>query len=217
MLIAKKQRKPVQRQAGFSLLELMVVLTILMATALIVLPLFNDVKITKPTGEKESAVQIATEATMVNVRDAMVRENGVLESLFHKPNALPRKIKELVKAEAPDHIQQEAPELKDYDPVNRIGWCGPYMHPTGKNEFGEPTLVDGWGNELELQVDFDENGKVDQTESQYIRIVSAGPNGKIETPGNQENMKPGKDELNELTRSECGDDLVVFIRIPDDR
>ena len=163
-MLLQMQTKRVQTD-GFSLLELLVVLTILVATALIVVPLFQDLKITKPSGEKESAVQIATEATMVSVRDAMVRENGVLESLFHKPNALPRKINDLVKKEAPEHIQQEAPELKLYDPVNRIGWCGPYLHPTGRNELGEPTLLDGWGNELQLQIDFDENGKVDQTES----------------------------------------------------
>jgi hypothetical protein len=30
-------------------------------------------------------------------------------------------------------------------------------------------------------------------------------------------MKPGENEVNELTLSECGDDLVMFLRYPDNR
>lgn len=205
------------RRRALSLLELMVVLTIMVATSLIVIPQFSNLQVTSPTGRKETPVEIATQATLHKVRDALVGENGVLESLSHKSNAMPRKINELVSEDPPEHIGATAPELKRYDPVNRVGWCGPYIYPTGKNEIGEPTVVDGWGNELQLQVDFDEDGQVDPTESKYIRVVSAGPNGQIETPADTGNMIPGKDEISELTLNECGDDLVLFIRIPDRR
>ncbi|MDG1875747.1 MAG: hypothetical protein P8J27_17680, partial [Mariniblastus sp.] len=117
----------------------------------------------------------------------------------------------------PVHVADSAPELTQYDPINKIGWHGPYIHATGRNEVGEPTIVDGWGNELELQVDFDNDGNVDATESKFIRVVSAGPNGEIETPNDVANMKPGKDEVSELTLSECGDDMVLFLRFPDNR
>ena len=30
-------------------------------------------------------------------------------------------------------------------------------------------------------------------------------------------MKPGENEVSELTLSECGDDLVMFLRYPDNR
>lgn len=202
---------------GLTLLELVVVLLILIATALILVPSFSNIEIVTPAGDAQSPVKIATQATLNTVRDAIAGEDGVIETLSHKSNALPRKINDLVQEEAPAHITESAPELQQYDPVNNIGWHGPYINPTGRNATGEPTIVDGWGNELELQIDFDENGTVDQTESRYIRVVSAGPNGQIETPADIMNMKPGKDELNELTLSECGDDLVLFLRFPDNR
>jgi len=200
-----------------TLLELLVVLLILIATALILVPTFSNVQVVTPTGKPESPVEIATQATLNTVRQAMAGEDGVIESLSHKTNALPREIHDLVKEDAPDHISESAPELKEYDPVNKIGWNGPYVHPTGRDAMGEPTIVDGWGNELELQVDFDKDGKINQIESKYIRVVSAGPNGHIETPADAANMKPGKDEVSELTLSECGDDMVLFLRFPDNR
>jgi hypothetical protein len=206
---------PVRR--GLTLLELMVVLMILIATALILIPSFNNIEIVTPAGVSQSPVNIATQATLNTVREAIAGEDGVIETLSHKSNALPRKINDLVQEEAPDHLSESAPELQQYDPVNNIGWHGPYISPTGRNAVGEPTIVDGWGNELQLQIDFDEDGIVDQTESKYIRVVSAGPNGQIETPADFSNMKPGKDATSELTLSECGDDLVLFLRFPDNR
>lgn len=204
-------------RSAMTLLELLVVLLILIATALILVPSFNNVQIVSPTGKSESPVKIATQATLNTVREAMAGEDGVIESLSHKSNALPREIHDLVQEQAPDHMIEAAPELKEYDPINKIGWNGPYVHATGCNETGEPTIVDGWGNELELQVDFDKDGTINQVESKYIRVVSGGPNGQIETPDDSANMKPGEDEISELTLSECGDDMVLFLRFPDNR
>jgi prepilin-type N-terminal cleavage/methylation domain-containing protein len=204
-------------QRGMTLLELLVVLVILIATALILFPTFSNIDIVSPSGESNSPVEIATQATLNTVREAMAGEDGVIESLSHKTNALPREINELLMEDAPAHMEEAAPELKNYDPVNKIGWRGPYVHATGRNETGEPTIVDGWGNELELQVDFDQDGTINQTESKFIRVVSAGPNGEIETPDDIANMKPGENEVSELTLSECGDDLVMFLRYPDNR
>lgn len=206
-----------QSRQGLTLLELMVVVLILVATALIVAPSFSTIEIATPNGESKTATEVATEATMNTVREAIAGEDGVIETLSHKVNALPRNIEELVQADPPQHVVQEAPELTAYDPVNRIGWRGPYILPTGRSATGQPTVVDGWGNELKLQVDFDKNGAVDPIESKYIRVVSAGPNGEIETPDDISNMKPGTNETSELTLSECGDDLVMFLRYPDYR
>ena len=217
MSIKSKTRNTSYLRAGFTLLELMVVLLILVATALIVVPTFNNVKIVTPSGESETPTAIATQATLNTVREAIAGEDGVIESLSHKTNALPRKINDLVQEFAPEHMAEAAPELQKYDPVNKIGWNGPYVRPTGRSETGEPTIVDAWGNELELQIDFDRDGNVNQTESKYIRVVSAGPNGEIETPADLSNMKPGEDEASELTLSECGDDMVLFLRFPDNR
>ena len=204
-------------RCGLTLLELLVVVTILIAAALIAIPSFNQISVVGSGGETQCPVTIATRTTMHTVRNAIAGENGVMESLSHKPNALPREVSELVQEEPPELIKETAPQLMDYDPVNRVGWNGPYVHPTGTNATGKPTVVDGWGNELKIQIDFDEDGRVDPTESKFIRIVSAGPNGEFDTPADITNMKPGKDQLHELTRAECGDDLVVFVRFPDNR
>lgn len=206
-----------RHRSGFSLLELMVVLVILTATAMMVVPTFNNLKIVTPRGQSESPVEIATQTTMNTVRNALIGEDGVIESLSHKTNALPRKMNELVQEQAPQHVEAAAPELSSFDPVKKLGWNGPYVSATGKNASGEPTVIDGWGNELELQIDFDEDGQVDKTEAKYVRVVSAGPNGEIETPADVDNMKPGVNEISELTRAECGDDLVMFLRVPDNR
>ena len=78
-------------QRGLTLLELLVVLVILIATALI-FTTFNNIDITSPSGEPNSPVEIATQATLNTVREAMAGEGGVIESLSHKTNALPREI-----------------------------------------------------------------------------------------------------------------------------
>ncbi len=217
MFTNSKTRTTSSDRQGLTLLELMVVLLILIATALIVTPSFNSLKVVTPSGKSETPTAIATQATLNTVREAIAGEDGVIESLSHKTNALPRKIHDLVHEHAPEHMADAAPELQEYDPINKIGWNGPYVRATGRSETGEPTIVDAWGNELELQIDFNRDGKVNQTESKYIRVVSAGPNGEIETPADLTNMKPGEDELSELTLSECGDDLVLFLRFPDNR
>lgn len=192
-------------------------MVILIAIALLVVPSFSNIQITTPTGETRSATEVATQATLNNVRDAIAGQDGLIETMSHKSNALPRKIEDLVKAEPPAHIAAEAPELLSYDPINRIGWNGPYTMPTGRTEDGEPTVVDAWGNELKIQSDFDKDGVVNPIEAKYIRVVSAGANGEIETPDDVDNMKPGVDSNSELTLSECGDDLVMFLRYPDYR
>ena len=210
-----RQQRPNRR--AMTLLELMVVLMILIAVAAIVIPSFSDIKVATPTGERKSPTEVATEATMLTVREAITGQEGVIETLSHCKDAMPISVDELVQEKAPPRVAERNPELIDYDPVNRIGWRGPYVSPTGRGQMGEPTIVDGWGNPLQMQADFDKDGTVDATESKFMRVVSAGPNGEIETPDDVENMKPGEHTNGELTLSECGDDLVMFLRYPDYR
>ncbi len=201
---------------GLTLLELLVVVSILVATAVIVLPMLNT-QIETPGGQTKTVNEISTQTTFTVIRDAMVGEQGVMENLAHRPDALPREVSELVAADPPKHVKDNSPELVQFNPILGIGWRGPYLLPTGKNHEGKPTLVDGWGREIKLQVDFDADGQVDMQESKYIRLVSAGPNGEIETPADSLNMEPGSDDGRQLTMSECGDDLVLFLCVPDYR
>ena len=207
---------PMRSDRGVTLLELLVVLVILTATALIVIPTLT-VHVETPLQAESTPNEVVTAQIMTAVRDAMVGEDGVLENLAFQPPALPRQIADLVEVEPPENLQQEAPELAKHDPRIGIGWQGPYFLANGRNKEGRPSILDAWGNELALQVDFDQNGQVDQQESLYIRVVSPGPNGRLETPVDPNSMKPGRDESRELTLDKCGDDLVFFLRVPDNR
>lgn len=204
------------RRSGLTLLELVVVMMVLVATAVIVMPLLRtNVKLSD--GEIATPNEITTRSTMNTLREVIAGDQGVLENLAHEPDALPREVSELVEAKPPQHLATRAPQLASFNSLYGIGWQGPYIQATGKNEQGEPTIIDGWGKEIELQLDFDDNGEVDSNESRYIRLVSAGPNGKIDTPSDSANMQPGKNESQNLTMSDCGDDLVVFLCVPDHR
>ena len=208
--------KQLTRRA-YSLLELLVVLVILIAVTMMVIPLVTT-QIETGDGQARTPNEISTQATLNVIRDAMIGDNGVLENVGHEPDAIPRDISELVDEKPPERVQQSLPQLTKYDPLANIGWQGPYMLPTGTDDEGRPTLVDGWGNEIKIQADFDGDGKVNREESKFIRIVSAGPNGEIETPQDISNMVPGNEnEPSALTKADCGDDLVVFLSVPDMR
>ncbi len=213
-LEATSSRRVTRR--AVSLLELLVVLLILTAVSIIALPLCS-VRVDTPQGKQLSPDEIVTHSTLKVVQAAIAGEDGVIENLAHAPNALPRRISELLSDKPPEHIERQTPELRRYDPLVRIGWRGPYLIPTGQSKSGQPAVVDAWGNELELQVDFNEDGVVDREESMYMRIVSAGPNGMVETPADVKSMKPGANADRELTLEKCGDDLVMFVKIPDYR
>ena len=177
--------------------------------------MFNA-RIATPLGNQVTPNEIVTQTSMKVIRDALVGDQGVVSTLAHQSDALPRNIADLVDADPPKIVKTTAPELVQFNPLMGIGWRGPYLVSTGRNEEGRPTVVDGWGHEFVLQVDFDSDGKVDEEESRYMRVVSAGPNGKIDTPADRSNMKPGSDQSATLTREECGDDVVMF-SVPDSR
>ena len=203
------------KRAAYSLLELLVVLVILIAVTMMVIPMVMT-QVETGNGQTQTPHEISTHATMNVIREAMIGEKGVLENVGHEPDAIPRHVTELVEESAPERVQQANPELSKYNPIYNIGWRGPYVLPTGTNEEGKPTLVDSWGNEIQIQADFDGDGKVNRQESRFIRIVSAGPNGEIETPADMSNMVPGNEnEPSTLTKADCGDDLVVFLSVPD--
>lgn len=67
---------------------------------------------------------------------------------------------------------------------------------------GDPTVTDAWGNPLVIQEpDVDGNGTISQIERQHSRLVSAGKNGRVETPPDV--LMP--------TSVERFDDLVIYL------
>ncbi len=114
MLHEQKERSAGRPRLGsvvrpaLTLLEMLIVLTILTATAIIVVPMLS-VRIESPQGKPLSADEIVTQSTLTVVRDAIVGEDGVIENLAHAPDAIPRKLSELLSDKPPEHIERSAP------------------------------------------------------------------------------------------------------------
>lgn len=115
-------------------------------------------------------------------------------------------------------------ELPD-DIVGRLNDCSAYGFP------GEPAIMDPWGNPYVLQIPPAQafrgaTNVTDEARFAYARVVSAGPNGILETPCYSQNATNGLgtswDERGRRLvrqaglididdRSTRGDDLVLFL------
>lgn len=202
------------KRRGFTLVELVLVLTVLAVLAGMVVPMVGGLEISTPYGQK-SPEQIATEHTMQQIRDAIMgrpSRPGAWSDLgqrpetfavFADPNVL---LSEMPPLGLPGHLQ-------NFDPVTRLGWRGPYLT-------GVTRLIDAWGNPLVMQIDVNADGVVDAFDLRYARLVSAGPDGILQTPVGSGVAVPGADPGSHLTLSEFGedyDDLVLFFRTADVR
>ncbi|QGJ68954.1 Hypothetical protein PBC10988_6190 [Planctomycetales bacterium 10988] len=71
---------------------------------------------------------------------------------------------------------------------------------------GDPTVTDAWGQPIVIQEpDADDNGVIDDNERRHTRLVSAGRNGRIDTPA---------DELMPVVTKDLDqrqDDQIVFL------
>ena len=111
--------------------------------------------------------------------------------------------------------------LPDYDPATRIGWRGPWLstvtatpyevtgtftavYGLGDGRDGLPdddlAPIDGWGNPIVIQLPDVSASVITDEEIEHVRLVSAGPDGVINTPDNV------------LAPTDVGDDLVLFLR-----
>lgn len=86
----------------------------------------------------------------------------------------------------------------DFDAIARIGWKGPYLRSGAAGGMylqdttrgfgalygvnGDPAPLDGWGNPIVLQQPAAASPAAVAGDLSYARLVSAGPNGVIETP-----------------------------------
>jgi hypothetical protein len=125
--------------------------------------------------------------------------------------------------------------FQSFNPFTQLGWRGSYLSgiSTHYGEFAgvgyvfragfgalygnpsDPAVLDGWGNPIVLQSELDGIPGRTAFEVQYARLVSAGSNGILETPVGASNISPGANAGTELTLSECGDDLVLFLQSAD--
>lgn len=180
-------------RTAFTLIELIIVLSILVALSGLVLPLCSD--------NLSVATQTATRSTLVEAREAMLQYwhdtkfvalNGVttvateaqrfsLAWLFLNPVTNSTAVQ--------------------FDPNSRSGWNGPYMAISTADSaaLGGPNLIDGWNQSLVVQYVSASSSLKD------VRIVSAGPNGIIDIPLST--------ATSALTTSSIGDDLYVALML----
>jgi prepilin-type N-terminal cleavage/methylation domain-containing protein len=196
------------QRSGFTLLELVVVMTVLAVLAGLVLLHMGAFQI--------QASDQATEITLDVVRDAILGTSagqGYQQDMktFDAGQAiswLPSTLASLYNAPAGSAA---------YDPVTHFGWHGPYLNPTAGTykvniadgftadygATGDPTPVDAWNHPIVIQIP--------SSDPTYARLVSAGQDGIIQTPLNylDANGKPYP------PKSMRGDDVVLFLLRPD--
>lgn len=221
---------PIKR---LTLIELVVVLIILVALGGVAVS-FLDLQHLKIGPSEKDVFTVVTEASLQTLGKALFGEPnrpGYYQDMGQIPERFPKTLVALFQ------VPSDLPlELQSFQPQTALGWRGPYLLQTsgsyGKfdgsvysfrgNGFDatygnpeDPAILDAWGNPIILQIDFDGVAGITSFEVQYCRLVSAGPNNILETLTTAGNIVPGNDMSTELTLSECGDDLVLFLQVAD--
>jgi prepilin-type N-terminal cleavage/methylation domain-containing protein len=220
------------RRRGLTLLELLVVLTILISLATIIVPVIGTF------GRKSQ--QTATRENLLRIQELLVNQYRADMQDDAGRGEMPRP--NLVKF--PSSGRQNHPQLRylfvnpDTEDITATTgttllstrhWNGPYVRLAGAryqldaaNNFtnayglgdvttgtppvitspGDPTILDAWGRPIVIQ-EPSTHGEFtpDATDKTYTRLISAGPNGKIDTLPTV--LMPNK--------ADRGDDVVIFV------
>lgn len=228
--------------AGFTLLELTVVLAILAALAALVVPMIG--------GNVEETKTTAATVSVQAVRDAYVKRfvPDMKYTEWFQSNFDNVYVHDLMMN---SRINQSSVVSGSYDIAARKGWNGPYLDPSRSAAFPAPgdinpmfasnyqarnfygssaaplygdvtmgipcvTATDPWGNPIVLQIPTEsafnftkiyataptaEQRK--ETRLRFGRVISAGPNGIVETT------------FTNAIASNRGDDIVIFLNRSD--
>jgi prepilin-type N-terminal cleavage/methylation domain-containing protein len=197
-------RAQAPRQPAFTLIEMVVVIAVLIILAALVLPNLADTK--------SQSMSTTTSASLTAVRDA-ITGSAAGPGFYADMGQLPVTLKDLFVAPT-----WATPAMQQFNPQTGRGWRGPYVtlsltlsytvDASGKSGFtnvygnnGDPAPADAWLRPLVLQAP----GTTAAEQKTYARLVSAGPDGIIQTPANVDYPAPAN----------RGDDLVQFLYRPD--
>jgi type II secretory pathway pseudopilin PulG len=215
--------RPAVSARGVTLVELLVVLSVIMILSGIVVSktmMNRDLRILGADGAERSAEEIVTLATMQAVRDALLGTSASDPGYRGDLGRLPRRLGGLID-NLGQVVEDEVVVDPPYNPATKHGWHGPYIvgsgtrygerilsadpdnpgfsrdgfritdpdDPTPASILDDPAILDAWGKPLVLM----------QPDTRYARLVSAGPNRRLET-----------DSSNPVD-ADRGDDLVIFL------
>lgn len=191
-------QRPWRRRRGVTLLELVIVVAILAVLGAMIVPsLSRSVDSSRDAISRGALVQLRTVILDTYYHDHFEQlpyfaGYTQLRSLYVNPN--------------PAQL---------YDPVTRRGWRGPYLlsPPNGAGyvlapsrgftalygQDGDPAPLDGWGHPIVLQQPILFCGVISPSDLANARLVSAGPNGVIDTPHG----------VAAPATTQIGDDLVI--------
>jgi len=205
------------RTAGMTMLELLIVLSVLAVLAMIVTPLLSD-----RTSAASDSRWIATEVTMKAAREAISDYYADhFEGLPYPADSARTQHPQLAYLYV-NPVTFTSTSIGDdqwnYDPHTERGWSGPYLSPGGVyttdtltgvdagfdelyGEAGDPCPIDGWGNPIVIQQPQPLGSTASMHDRTYTRLVSAGPNGLVDTPPDV--LVP--------TDAEINDDIVLYL------
>ena len=200
------------RRRGLTLLELSLVLGVLAVLGALIVP--------QLTRRADEASELVTWSTLREVQRAI--NNGYYADMYE---TLPYPL-DTGRAQHPQlaylyvnptHYVSGA-SIGDsswsYDPIARRGWSGPYLNAPGiyqinvESNFaaqygadGDPAPLDGWGRAIVLQQPVFEGALPSDSNRQLARLVSAGPDGVLDTPAAA--VAP--------TAAQINDDLILYL------
>jgi prepilin-type N-terminal cleavage/methylation domain-containing protein len=209
----RRDRRPSRRRFGFTLLELAVTTAVVGAMMCLAVP--------RLTRFSAASADVVTQTTLAEVRRAIV--DGYWPDMYER---LPYPV-DSRRAAYPQlaylylnpqtygaDVTPAGTTAWTFDPLAKRGWSGPYLTGVGVyrlnaaenrgqayGENGDPAPLDGWGRAIVLQQPLESAGAPSAVDRRFARLVSAGPNGRIDAPP----------DVLELSLPQIGDDLVLYL------
>jgi len=186
-------------QTGMTLIELVVVVAILVVLAGFIVPRLTHLGV--------NARATAASASLAEIRNAIMGtadKPGYLSDNGQLPNQM-----------ADLFVNKSSLPLFNRD--TGLGWRGPYLIASGPTypandaygSVGDPAVFDPWGHPIIIQ--HPTTGATPAINASFTRLISAGPNGIIDTPTDY----AGTPYPPYTPQNQRGDDIVLFLNHAD--